>query len=289
MPLKPTSLVQFIIYLLGLAINAFVLVAVIRFRRELLASRLNQWAASIMLLCFLWSLTRIAISSRYLANSAPSTSASAWFGVVFNIGVQLIFFLNLCLAAERYFTIHPAGRRSFFFLASLMWVAIISVNIWAFESSPSTNGEFPTDFLQVQILTAAISIGYFVSVVLTAFFYIEIYRRTSRILNQNPSLPLLLAQQGNISESTEISLVHMKIEKLLLMQALVCASILILYGPIQIYFLGYAISGANENYISRNLDWHNGASIVVSLDAVVTPLIILYFKRDMQQRAFFWT
>ncbi|KAJ3387723.1 DNA-directed RNA polymerase II subunit RPB11-a [Entophlyctis sp. JEL0112] len=247
---KDVWIAQFAIYLTGLCANALVLVGVARFARELLATRLNQWATAVTLLSFLWSLTRSILFGRQLASIEISTRSFTWSAMILAIEVQLIFLVNLSLAAERYFTLRSSGRKSFFASILLGWACIFVATVWAFKSSPSTNGLLPQSYLQIQVFIAASSVGFFIAALLTAFFYFITYRTTTSILAQNPNLPSLLANHSDgISESTEVGLVKMKIERQLLLQALLSGGVLILYCPMQLLFIAFSASGASPIFM----------------------------------------
>ncbi|KAJ3352691.1 DNA-directed RNA polymerase II core subunit [Entophlyctis luteolus] len=270
---KDVWIAQFAIYLTGLCANALVLVGVARFARELLATRLNQWATAVTLLSFLWSLTRSILFGRQLASIEISTRSFTWSAMILAIEVQLIFLVNLSLAAERYFTLRSSGRKSFFVSILLGWACIFVATVWAFKSSPSTNGLLPQSYLQIQVFIAASSVGFFIAALLTAFFYFITYRTTTSILAQNPNLPSLLANHSDgISESTEVGLVKMKIERQLLLQALLSGGVLILYCPMQLLFIALSASGASPIFMFNTAPLFDAFSVVVAVDTVVTPM-----------------
>ncbi|KAJ3357286.1 hypothetical protein HDU83_008099 [Entophlyctis luteolus] len=276
---------------LGMLLNAAAMVAFV-LSPGLLATRLNKWITVLVALNFSWSAERIVIFILMLANIAYQVNVSAVFTTLL---VMAIFFVNVGLAADRYFTLQPTWRSYFFVFITFLAGAVFGCILWAFSTAPSSDSLHPSEILQLKVWVSAVSVAFFSATFLTSFFYWLTYRVTSQRLSQNPFILMSISERvssgssgvgitGGDTSNNELFTLQTRVEQQLFLQCvLLSATILICYLPFHIYDILYVVAESRSTFSNDHAFFRNTGTSLLSLDVVITPLLVFYFKQDLRE------
>ncbi|KAJ3113180.1 hypothetical protein HK100_002067 [Physocladia obscura] len=284
-----SNAVQLTLYLLGLLLNGLVLFFMSRKHRQLLSNLLNKRVAALILVLFIWSLTRLIVTSMILQSAYVSTNAVALVG---NLTVLVLLLFNANLAAERFFIVQPIGKERYFFTIYSIFAALALVILIEFLIWPSTDQSRPSSSTGQIIWILSSSITFAGSTLLTGYFYMATYSFTSKQFAYNPRLVMFfmndedLLDDGSIDPSL-VTLARRKVEGKVFRQCVfLSGSIIICYFPFWIYNIIYVVNGGVVP--GDTGDGWSAVLIMLSMDVLITPLQILYFKSDIRETLMFW-
>ncbi|KAJ3123643.1 hypothetical protein HK100_011536 [Physocladia obscura] len=166
-------------------------------------------------------------------------------------------------------------------------IMVLEFTIWVSvqpnsgQSTPSGSG------MIVWIVFASIHFAGATSMI--SYFYLLTYRFTSHQLNNNTLLVTFFmnsedAHENGSFDSESIRNARVKLERTLLAQCVILsASMIVCYFPFWIYNIVSIVNGGTVPGDSNKV----GNLIVIvflAMDAIVTPLLTLYFKPEIRQK-----
>ncbi|KAJ3072556.1 hypothetical protein HDU98_003384 [Podochytrium sp. JEL0797] len=278
-------------FCLGILINAFILFTMVRKRSTLLITRLDHIMTLLIFLFFSWSITCVV---EWIVNS---WDVSDWVfitqGTLSCIFVVLIFATNLMLSLERHFIIceRPDETTDKYFTAIIIITGLLSwLIIWVFATSPVN---LPTAPKALKITLRGIYAFIIVTIVATVTLYINTYLKSSNILKKyNGVIAGLVEQETNLKHSLsrsqksnkrgrdEANFMRLQLERKILINCMLMAATLVFcYTPALLLNLAPLI----DPHMSADAYelWANVAEMFLSLDVVLTPLMVLRFRPDV--------
>ncbi|KAJ3076410.1 hypothetical protein HDU98_003273 [Podochytrium sp. JEL0797] len=185
--------------------------------------------------------------------------------------LTFIFALNLLLAISRWTTINGISvkRQQLFDCIVLSQPILVScISIWVFATSTSSQGVTPDLALQGLVWSAIMGTTFVTNVSGIIFFYVKTYFAAMR------KLKALVA--GN--QAKEELLKFRVARQLSINCAILSSSLIICWLPSLVEASLRAIIGFDRVPL-----WLDTLSSVAStLDVIVTPILILYLKRDLR-------
>ncbi|KAJ3341564.1 hypothetical protein HDU83_006537 [Entophlyctis luteolus] len=291
--LTPTQIadyaLQLSVYAIGALLCTAVLAAFVRAPRVLLATRLNRWVAAVVVVSFAWSIMRVAVFAMTLIGVDPANSFYPASACLSSVVVLIIFVLNISLAAERYFTVRIDGRKWFFVIVYSTWAVILCIVIRIYVTAPSNDTVYPSKSPEIEIWLSTITLSFFVTVIMTTFFYTSTYYATSYQLSQNPQLLEVFLADGTASDVSDLIRVQEKVERKLFLQCvLLSVGIVVCYFPFLVLNISYVAAGSRITFLIENMNTTIVFSVLVAMDTVFTPALVLFFKQDVRENAMFW-
>ncbi|KAJ3123645.1 hypothetical protein HK100_011538 [Physocladia obscura] len=267
-----SNAIQLTLYLIGLILNGIVLFFMSQKRKVLLSNMLNRRVLVLISVLFIWSLTRLVITSMILRSGDVSANAVALVG---NWTVLVLLLSNVNLAAERFFIVQPSGKERYFFSIYAIFTVLAIIILIEFLIWPSTDQARPSSNIGQVIWILSSSVTFAGSTLLTGYFYMATYRFTSKQFDYNPRLVMFfmddddLLDDGSVDPSLVIA-ARRKVEGKVFRQCVI-------------------LSGTNGGVVPGDSGpgW-SAVLIMLSMDVLVTPLQILYFKPDIRETLMFW-
>ncbi|TPX75155.1 hypothetical protein CcCBS67573_g03570 [Chytriomyces confervae] len=285
------------IFLVGAFFNGFIMATILLNRKKLLVSRLDQFMFLLIFVFFLWS---VACFVEFFANligiSVHGYIAEA---IISSFSIVMIFCVNLLLALERYFLIMstPEYLCERIITGVIVLVGVLCgliLGIYVRTAIDMDHAELVESW-SLTMYGALLLISTAVVVV-----YVRTYFRSSRLVRESLGLSKkkgLVARirtnhknkhgdsatGDNVSESESGGMdgVSVAIERRILFNSIIMASSLILC-----YLPGIILQVIpNVLHLSPEVAvfWSNVSEVSLSLDVLITPALILYFRRDIRE------
>ncbi|KAJ3231229.1 hypothetical protein HDU81_003922 [Chytriomyces hyalinus] len=284
------------IFLMGALFNGFVMVTILLNKKKLLVSRLDQFMFLLIVVFFLWSVACfVEFFASLVAISVQGYIAEA---IISSFSIVMIFCVNLLLALERYFLIMgtPAHLCERIITGVIVMVGILCgliLGIFVRTAIDMDHAELVESW-SLTMYGALLIISTAVVVV-----YVRTYFRSSRLVRESLGLSkkkglvarirTIHRKHGNVSLGDDVSesdasggmdAVSVAIERRILFNSIVMASSLILC------YLPGIILQVIPNVLHLRPEvavfWSNVSEVSLSLDVLITPALILYFRRDIR-------
>ncbi|KAJ3225568.1 hypothetical protein HDU81_007786 [Chytriomyces hyalinus] len=288
-----------VIYSVALLLNGGVVATVLIFRRRsLLTTRLQKIVFFLIVSCFAWSFINVTASTVQLFCEYGSgrISPTAYTGVTTTMAIGTHFFMLNCfnggilLAHERYKRItDPAfDTRRPFIEWIMLALALVLASLFAtfFAACPFYDGLSPSEDVEFRYWVWAM-IGFcsiYISIVILLYSWAFLHAR--RIMNELKAANLNRSDTNtDDSASAEASV---RIDQSIMKGCIgITIGFLVCYSPAMSYYcLLYAkLYGGEQGNIepSSLAPFHLLVYIAGSMDAIVTPCLILWFQRDMRR------
>ncbi|KAJ3090517.1 hypothetical protein HK100_007411 [Physocladia obscura] len=160
---------------------------------------------------------------------------------------------------------------------------------------PSVNWLHPSTTNGLICWLVLVSIQFGSTAILTTYFYMSTFRFTSHQLINNPRLVAFfmstdeMVRHRNSIDLVTIHKARVQVEKKVLIQCIALStSLIVCYFPFWLFSIAYTVIYVNGDVMTEDL--FNGLSAVLvlfSVDAVATPMWILYFKQDIRKKIMF--
>ncbi|KAJ3076084.1 hypothetical protein HDU98_005776 [Podochytrium sp. JEL0797] len=286
------QVIMILLYVYGLAtlLNGVCLVASAVFPKTLLKSRMDRITFALLLVSFIWSLGRVVIETMQgVDNLGQDDPTSAGFS---NLCLVVIFIFNGSLAMERYFQIreHPYARQWFTLLYSVMFV-FLGIVCYAFSTSTSRFGVGP-DFALQRTMWISVIITTFVGILLVMIWcYVRTFRYSARQFRENPMMLTFFMKEGDERNNNmeTLELIRLRVERTILIKCvLLSISLVICYLPLFIWSVLFVANNGNAAVYDPQGQFFFAGAIMLAVDMVVTPMLVLYFKKEMRETLYFW-
>ncbi|KAI8832448.1 hypothetical protein BJ741DRAFT_614556 [Chytriomyces cf. hyalinus JEL632] len=285
------------IFLMGALFNGFVMATILLNKKKLLVSRLDQFMFLLIAVFFLWSVACfVEFFASLVAISVQGYIAEA---IISSFSIVMIFCVNLLLALERYFLIMgtPEYLCERIITGVIVLVGILCgliLGIFVRTAIDMDHAELVESW-SLTMYGALLIISTAVVVV-----YVRTYFRSSRLVRESLGLSRkkgLVARirtshknkHGDVLTGDDVSEpdasggmdgVSVAIERRILFNSIIMASSLILC-----YLPGIILQVIpNVLHLSPEVAvfWSNVSEVSLSLDVLITPALILYFRRDIR-------
>ncbi|KAJ3070116.1 hypothetical protein HDU98_006834 [Podochytrium sp. JEL0797] len=240
-----------------------------------LLNRIDLIYAFLMFVCFLWSVTEVALFAVW-GNpdelvSAPKTRNQI-IAATRSLPICLTIAGNIQLALERYSIFREVSWKSIR-LTVYAYIAfafcIIAVMITCFFTSPCSNQIFPDLEIQMILWVASASLGFLVGFASIIYFYSSTYSFIKKKL------------------TTTLSDHHVDTLRMLLQRHVLRSSIIMTAGTL-ICYLPESVAITMLSMGLLNMNSVTGIVVVavcfelVSLDVIITPALIVYFSEPLK-------
>ncbi|KAJ3259052.1 hypothetical protein HDU77_002000, partial [Chytriomyces hyalinus] len=285
------------IFLMGALFNGFVMATILLNKKKLLVSRLDQFMFLLIAVFFLWSVACfVEFFASLVAISVQGYIAEA---IISSFSIVMIFCVNLLLALERYFLIMgtPEYLCERIITGVIVLVGILCgliLGIFVRTAIDMDHAELVESW-SLTMYGALLIISTAVVVV-----YVRTYFRSSRLVRESLGLSRKKGLVARIRTSHKnkhcdvlsgedvsepdasggMDGVSVAIERRILFNSIIMASSLILC-----YLPGIILQVIpNVLHLSPEVAvfWSNVSEVSLSLDVLITPALILYFRRDIR-------
>ncbi|KAJ3072182.1 hypothetical protein HDU98_004069 [Podochytrium sp. JEL0797] len=276
-------LTEIILYSLGFLLNGSVLAAS-------LVARTNHKRTDVTLplitLFFLWTLASAIIN---VLDALGGVHHFRWAAAFSSVMLVLIFAANQATSMRQYFQV-KAHRyaRPLFALFYVTEVSFIAVICWAFITSPASDGIQPDLPLQNHVWTITLISAFVSPACFTAWCYTRTYLLSRRQFAQHPKIVKYFSQDkscdteddATTTDPETLDILRVNLERQILVKCVALSiSMLVCYLPLFSYFLVASVARSMEGYDV----WFYGGVVGVAVDGVVTPGLVLYFRRDVRR------
>ncbi|KAI8607505.1 hypothetical protein BC830DRAFT_1175255 [Chytriomyces sp. MP71] len=274
------------VFALGILFNGVILLTFIANRNKLIAGRIDRLFVLMTFIFFLWS--TYCITDYILEDRLPDFSLTLYQleGVLSSIFVLLIYGTNLMLAAERYFVVceSPDERNEKYFTVLIVFIGVFSWIITWISATSLPDADFKEP-LQLKIVFRCLYAYCIVCTLASVTLYYTAYSHSSRQLRESLAVIMVLVQDAELkgikdTKTDPPQIVRMQLDRKILVQCMVMASgLVICYIPAILLNVVPTVFPrmTKDGYIV----WAELAEMMLSLDVLVTPLLILYYKRDI--------
>ncbi|TPX75015.1 hypothetical protein CcCBS67573_g03737 [Chytriomyces confervae] len=288
-----------VIYSVALLLNGGVVATVLIFRRRsLLTTRLQRIVFFLILSCFAWSFVNVSASMLQLfcGYGSGRISPTAYTGVTTTMAVGThVFMLNcfnggILLAYERYKRIADPSydSRKPFIEWILLALALILASLFAtfFATCPFYDGLSPSEDVEFRYWVWAMIAFCIIYISIVILLYSWAFLHVRRIMNELKAANLNRSDTDtNDSASAEA---NVRIDQSILKGCVgITVGFFVCYSPAMSYYcLLYAklYGGEQGSFEPSSLaPLHLLVYIAGSMDAIVTPSLILWFQRDMRR------
>ncbi|KAI9330085.1 hypothetical protein BDR26DRAFT_871801 [Obelidium mucronatum] len=257
---------------LGILFNAVVMFTMLSDRPNLIAHRIDR--IIFLLLATLCVYSMFACVCQFLIRLFHASAAySSFLGWTGSILVLLLFIVNLALAMERRSTIMfpnddaaPQTIQKQYIILGMLLLVFSSILTWIYVTSPSRNGLSPYLRHQKLVWVVIMASAMIPIIGLTCWLYFTTYMHVYALLSK-----------------TGLSKVQ-ALQKQALMSCIIMSSTLVvLYTP-EIVFqtLNLAVTFSDNTFHV----WSRIVFFIASLDVLICPGLVLYFRRDIRRRIY---
>ncbi|KAJ3112515.1 hypothetical protein HK100_002308 [Physocladia obscura] len=196
---------------------------------------------------------------------------------------------NVSLAAERYFLLQPQARRQYLIAIYAGFFGIAIVMTVDFLIWPGSDGIHPSSSTGIILWMVLASIDFVCSTLLTTYFYVKTYQFTSHQLTNNPRVVAAFASDDELHRTTTFNPAYLHnicadVDKKVYIQcATLSASLIFCYFPFWVVNIITVSNGGVFPDDPNGISW-SIALVLLSVDAIFTPVLVMYFKPEIRAK-----
>ncbi|KAJ3232551.1 hypothetical protein HDU81_002874 [Chytriomyces hyalinus] len=249
---------------LGLVVNAVFATAFRRYGSGLLSAKIDRVASLLIYICLYWASVCITkYMTKLVEHPVVLYQIEALLGSVTMVSV---FSVNWMLALERFHALKGSSAeqsKKFYGYIYSVAATLVAINVVVFGTSPSNDALRPAYPTQAYVWFISMFLGFLVIVASVTYLYATTYKHCS----------VRLRSASTLAQEAEL----LKIERRVMFNCIIMGctlSFAYLPGALE---TGVRIFGGTGSVVVEGLGY-----ILVSMDLVVTPLLLAYFMPQVR-------